>query len=178
LSLSAKTNAALGHDWTLLRERVLSRFTSFDEANVAEFADAKWIVPLLDYYPNYDDFMAGRKAVATIDGTPYFAPLLGGGDVFVYRKDILQQKGIPIPKTLNELIAGEQLGFDRREDVRKDKLDILGFVRFALRLLELQFFIFSHCPHPATADCASACPTSKCCSTVEQLLRGVPCRFR
>jgi multiple sugar transport system substrate-binding protein len=82
-----------------------------DEANVAEFAGAEWVLPLLDYYPkeyDYDDFLAGRKAVATIDGKPYFAPILGGGDVFIYRKDILQQKSIPVPKTLDELIAAVQ----------------------------------------------------------------------
>ena len=62
---------------------------------MAEFAAAEWVLPLLDYYLkeyDYDDFLAGRKAVATIDGKPYFAPILGGGDVFIYRKDILQQK--------------------------------------------------------------------------------------
>jgi multiple sugar transport system substrate-binding protein len=96
-----------------------------DEANVSEFAEANWVLPLLDYYPkeyDYDDFLAGRKAVATVDGKPYFAPLLGGGDVFMYRKDILQAKGIPVPKTLDELIAAIQkahnppqiYGFDLR----------------------------------------------------------------
>ncbi len=96
-----------------------------DEANVTEFAAAHWVVPLLDYYPkeyDYDDFLAGCKAVAAIDGKPYFAPILGCEDVFMYRKDILQQKGIRVPKTIDELIAAVRLvnnppqiyGFDVR----------------------------------------------------------------
>lgn len=39
-----------------------------DEANVAEFASAGWIAPLLKYYPkeyDYDDFLPGRRAVAS-----------------------------------------------------------------------------------------------------------------
>jgi multiple sugar transport system substrate-binding protein len=78
-----------------------------DEANVAEFASAGWILPLLDYYPkdyDYDDFLAGRKAVAGYDGTQYFAPFMGGGDLMFYRKDILEAAGITPPKTVDEMI--------------------------------------------------------------------------
>jgi multiple sugar transport system substrate-binding protein len=79
-----------------------------DEANVSLFASAKWVVPLLDYYPkeyDYADFDPGRRAVATYNGTPYFAPLTGGGDLMVYRKDLLEKAGIQPPKTLDEMIA-------------------------------------------------------------------------
>ena len=80
-----------------------------DEANVALFAKSKWVVPLLDYYPKeYDfaDFDPGRQKVATYEGKVYFAPLTGGGDLLVYRKDLLEKAGIPVPKTLDEMIAG------------------------------------------------------------------------
>ena len=63
-----------------------------DEANVAEFASANWIVPLLKYYPkeyDYDDFLPGRRAVASYNGVAYFAPLIGGGDFLFYRRDLL-----------------------------------------------------------------------------------------
>ncbi|TPL19595.1 MULTISPECIES: extracellular solute-binding protein [unclassified Mesorhizobium] len=79
-----------------------------DEANVALFASSKWIVPLSDYYPadyDYADFDPGRQKVATYDGKVWFAPLTGGGDLMVYRKDVLEAAGIQPPKTLDELIA-------------------------------------------------------------------------
>ncbi len=77
-----------------------------DEANVAEYAASKWVLPLLDYMPkdfDWTDFLEGRRAVATIGGTPYFAPFEGGGDLMMYRKDIMAQKGLKPPKTLDEL---------------------------------------------------------------------------
>lgn len=77
-----------------------------DEANIAEFASSKWVLPLLDYLPqsyDYDGFLDARKAVASWNGTPYFAPLTGGGDMMIYRKDLFEAKGIEPPKTLDEL---------------------------------------------------------------------------
>ena len=79
-----------------------------DEANVAEFATAGWVLPLIKYLPqnaDYDDFLPGRRAVASYKGVAYFAPLIGGGDFLFYRKDILEKAGIPVPKTLDELVA-------------------------------------------------------------------------
>ncbi|WP_159718276.1 extracellular solute-binding protein [Geminicoccus flavidas] len=77
-----------------------------DEANVAEFAASKWVLPLLDYLPkdyDYEGFLDARKAVAQWDGTPYFAPITGGGDMMIYRKDVFAEKNIAPPKTLDEL---------------------------------------------------------------------------
>jgi len=79
-----------------------------DEANVAEFASAGWIVPLLKYYPkdaDYDDFLPGRRAVASYRNVAYFAPLIGGGDFLFYRRDLLEKAHLPVPKTLDELVA-------------------------------------------------------------------------
>lgn len=79
-----------------------------DEANVALFAASKWIYPVLDYYPKeYDfaDFDPGRQKVATFEGKPYFAPVTGGGDLMVYRKDLLDKVGLKPPATLDDLIA-------------------------------------------------------------------------
>ena len=70
------------------------------------FSASKWIVPLLDYYPkeyDYADFDAGRQKVATVGGVVYFAPLTGGTDVMVYRKDLFENAGIKPPKTLDEI---------------------------------------------------------------------------
>ncbi len=79
-----------------------------DEANVALFAKSNWVAPLLDYYPKeYDfaDFDPGRQKVATFEDKVYFAPLTGGGDLLVYRKDLLEKAGIKVPTTLDEMIV-------------------------------------------------------------------------
>jgi multiple sugar transport system substrate-binding protein len=79
-----------------------------DEANVALFASSDWIVPLTDYYPadyDYADFDPGRQKVATYDDKVWFAPLTGGGDLMVYRKDLLEAAGVAPPTTLDELLA-------------------------------------------------------------------------
>lgn len=79
-----------------------------DEANVAQFVQSKWIVPLAPYYPagyDYADFDAGRQKVATFAGQTWFAPLTGGGDLMVYRKDLLEKAGIKPPATLDEFVA-------------------------------------------------------------------------
>jgi multiple sugar transport system substrate-binding protein len=79
-----------------------------DEANVAEFASAGWVLPLLDHYPeeyDFDDFLAARLAVAQFEGQPYFAPFMGGGDLMFYRADILEEAGLEPPTTLDEMIA-------------------------------------------------------------------------
>ncbi|HWK44343.1 MAG TPA: sugar ABC transporter substrate-binding protein [Stellaceae bacterium] len=78
-----------------------------DEANVALFAASKWVVPLTDYYPkeyDYADFDPGRRKVATYDDKIWFAPLTGGGDLLVYRKDLLEKAGIAPPRTLEAFI--------------------------------------------------------------------------
>jgi multiple sugar transport system substrate-binding protein len=77
-----------------------------DEANVALFASSGWLVPLMDHYPaeyDYNDFDPGRIATATYDGKVWFAPIIGGGDLMVYRKDLLEAAGIKPPKTVDEL---------------------------------------------------------------------------
>jgi multiple sugar transport system substrate-binding protein len=82
-----------------------------DEANLALFASSGWIAPILDHYPaDYDfaDFDDGRQKTATYDGKVWFAPILGGGDMMVYRKDLLEAAGVTPPTTLDELKAAVQ----------------------------------------------------------------------
>ena len=78
-----------------------------DEANLAEYVDADWVYPLSDVVSadyDLDDFRDDLSNVATIDGVQYFAPFVGGGDVMIYRKDILDAKGLSAPETLDELV--------------------------------------------------------------------------
>ncbi|MCB8878467.1 extracellular solute-binding protein [Acidisoma silvae] len=82
-----------------------------DEANVAEFASNGWILPLQQAMTpeqwkafDWDDFLAGRRAVATYDGKPYFAPYQGGGDLMMYRKDILAAHHLNPPTTVEDYV--------------------------------------------------------------------------
>ncbi|MCR8548881.1 sugar ABC transporter substrate-binding protein [Salipiger sp. P9] len=79
-----------------------------DEANLAEYVDAGWVYPLADVVPesyDLDDFRTDLSNVATVDGVQYFAPFVGGGDVMMYRKDLLEAAGIAVPTTLDEMVA-------------------------------------------------------------------------
>ena len=79
-----------------------------DEANVAEFASSNWIHPLAEALPaEYDiaDFRVDLSNVAKYEGVQYFAPLFGGGDLMMYRADLLEAAGIEPPKTLDELVT-------------------------------------------------------------------------
>ena len=63
---------------------------------------------LADVVPeNYEigDFRTDLSNVATVDGVLYFAPFVGGGDVMMYRKDLLEEAGIDTPTTLDEMVA-------------------------------------------------------------------------
>ena len=96
--------AAQSPDGTEPRELLLG----IDEANLAEYVTAGWVYPLADVVPaDYDiaDFRVDLSNVASSGGVQYFAPFVGGGDVMMYRKDILEAKGLPVPKTLDELVA-------------------------------------------------------------------------
>lgn len=79
-----------------------------DEANLAEYVSADWVYPLADVVPeSYDiaDFRTDLSNVATVDGVQYFAPFVGGGDVMMYRKDLLEAAEIEPPTTLDEMVT-------------------------------------------------------------------------
>ncbi len=44
------------------------------------------------------DFRSDLSNVATFKGTQYFAPLVGGGDILMYRKDVLEKAGLKPPR--------------------------------------------------------------------------------
>jgi multiple sugar transport system substrate-binding protein len=43
--------------------------------------------------------------VASYKDVAYFAPLIGGSDFLFYRRDLLEKAGLPVPRTLDELVA-------------------------------------------------------------------------
>jgi len=78
-----------------------------DEANIAEFVKGDWVESLDKYFPasaDMGDFQEGKISIGNIDGTNYFAPFMGGQDVFMYRKDIFAEKGISVPTNTDELL--------------------------------------------------------------------------
>jgi multiple sugar transport system substrate-binding protein len=86
-----------------------------DEANLAEYVDAGWVYPIAEVVPaEYDiaDFRGDLTNVATVDGVQYFAPFVGGGDVMIYRKDLLEAKGLSAPTTLDELVEAIKASHD------------------------------------------------------------------
>lgn len=79
-----------------------------DEANLAEYVTSDWVYPLADVVPeSYDiaDFRTDLSNVATVDGVQYFAPFVGGGDLLMYRKDLLEAKGLSAPASLDDMVT-------------------------------------------------------------------------
>jgi multiple sugar transport system substrate-binding protein len=63
------------------------------------------VARLLSKGYDFADFDPGRQKVATFEDKVYFAPLTGGGDLLVYRKDLLDKAGVKVPTTLDEMIV-------------------------------------------------------------------------
>ncbi|MCS0494639.1 sugar ABC transporter substrate-binding protein [Ancylobacter sp. MQZ15Z-1] len=73
---------------------------------VPEFAKRGYIMKLDDFVDQIgrDDFVAG--SIATVDGAAYSVPYtMGNFSVLFYRKDLLDAKGIAVPKNWDELKA-------------------------------------------------------------------------
>jgi multiple sugar transport system substrate-binding protein len=78
-----------------------------DEANVAEFAKNKWLLPIKDIYPAEYDFSGFSEPlvnVLTIDGVTYGAPITTEGDMQFWRKDLFAAKNLTAPTTLDEYL--------------------------------------------------------------------------
>jgi len=69
-----------------------------------------WIAPLDDYVKKDSDYDFGdisESAIntTTIDGKLAGIPIITERSVLYYRKDLLEQANIPVPKTIDELVA-------------------------------------------------------------------------
>jgi multiple sugar transport system substrate-binding protein len=81
------------------------------EASIAEHADNEWIVPIEDYYDtdgDFDDFVPAIVDILSYGGVPYAAPLSAETTWLWYRKDLFEQRGISVPKTMDEYITAIQ----------------------------------------------------------------------
>jgi multiple sugar transport system substrate-binding protein len=77
------------------------------EASVAEQASNNWVVPLAKYYPtkfDFNDFLPSIRKILSYNTIAYAAPINAETTWLAYRKDVFSQKGIAVPKTLDEYI--------------------------------------------------------------------------
>ena len=94
-----------------VRDKISQEFSSqagqYDVATVSNFeipiyAKAKWIAPLDDFIakdPTFDqaDILKPMQVSLSSDGKVYGEPFYGESSFLMYRKDVLQEKGITMP---------------------------------------------------------------------------------
>ena len=86
---------------------------TMDMMRIAEFAKAGYIAKVEEYLNNpeltdiewYDqeDILAGPMGAAKYNGELYGIPSTGETSIMFYRKDILEEKGVEVPTTFDEL---------------------------------------------------------------------------
>lgn len=69
--------------------------------------------PKLNMYVNTDDFIDGYLAASQANGTTYMLPVYGESIFFMYRKDIFDEYGIEVPKTLDELYEAAKTVYEK-----------------------------------------------------------------
>ena len=72
---------------------------SLDVIWTAEFARAGWIVALPKDYIQPGEFLGGPLESVTYEGTLYAVPWFTDAGVLYYRKDLLEEAGVPVPET-------------------------------------------------------------------------------
>ncbi|MFH1865655.1 MAG: ABC transporter substrate-binding protein [Candidatus Eisenbacteria bacterium] len=75
---------------------------SLDVIWTAEFARAGWIVELPVNYIQKDTFLEGPLQSVTYAGKLYAVPWFTDAGVLYYRKDLLEEAGLPVPETWTE----------------------------------------------------------------------------
>lgn len=103
-----------------------------------------WVEPLDDYVhrnPEYDfrDISASAINTTTVDGRIAGIPIITEQEILYYRKDLLEEAGIPVPKTIDELVAAAKA-------LHKPDQEQYGFVARGQRsplVTQLSSFIYS-----------------------------------
>ena len=70
------------------------------------FSKNGWYAPLTGY--DFNDYPKNIMNAASFGGKPYIVPLVTEWQVLYYRKDLLQQAGLKVPTTFEELEAAAQ----------------------------------------------------------------------
>jgi multiple sugar transport system substrate-binding protein len=89
------------------------------EASVAEQASNNWVVPLAKYYPAsaaFNDFLPSIVGIMSYKGVAYAAPINAETTWLAYRKDVFKERGIQVPKTMDEYIKVVQM-FDGKDNL-------------------------------------------------------------
>lgn len=83
---------------------------SINVPNVSEYAAAGWTMPVDDIIPEEerDEFYSGSIEGAIYDGRLYAVPHYNNGPGIWYRKDLLEEAGIAVPRSYDELVAACQ----------------------------------------------------------------------
>lgn len=75
-----------------------------------EFSANGWLADLTDYVEsdpewNWQDFQQSTREAVQIDGRVYGVPVMTERHIVYYRSDVLEDAGVPVPSTLDELEA-------------------------------------------------------------------------
>jgi multiple sugar transport system substrate-binding protein len=83
---------------------------SVNVPNVPEYAAAGWTQPIDDVIPEEErgDFYTGSIEGALYDGQLYAVPHYNNGPGIWYRKDLLEDAGLDVPTSYDELVAAAQ----------------------------------------------------------------------
>lgn len=100
------TNTDTQHDayvtYLSARESDIDLYT-LDVIWTAEFARAGWIRPIPEGTIDAADFLDGPLESATYEGALYAVPWFTDAGVLYYRSDLLEEAGLPVPETWDDL---------------------------------------------------------------------------
>lgn len=103
-------------DWESLPD-----FLLMEDTAIAQFVTSypEMLVDLTDYDISWDDLVASKKSLYTVDGRHYALPMDSGASIAMYRTDYLEEAGYTIDDLTN-------VTWDRVVEIGKDMYDKTG----------------------------------------------------
>lgn len=103
-----------------------------------------WLTELDAYTqqdPDYDfaDFSASAVGSTTVDGKIVGIPIITEQEILYYRKDLLEEKGIAVPKTIDELVAAAK----QLHDPGKEMYGFVARGQLSPLVTQVSSFIYS-----------------------------------
>lgn len=95
-------------------------FSPLQEAK--QFYNNGWVEPLDDYIKqdadyDFEDFSKAAVSTNTVDGKLVGIPIITEQHILYYRKDLLEQANIAVPKTMDELLAAAKALHDPKNEM-------------------------------------------------------------